>query len=50
VRSAFLHPAGDAATALGVVASGAVILFTGYYRLDPIVSIVISILILVSTV
>ncbi len=49
VRSAFLHLAGDAAIALGVVASGAVILFTGYYRLDPIVSIVVSILILVST-
>jgi cobalt-zinc-cadmium efflux system protein len=49
VRSAFLHLAGDAAIALGVVASGAVILFTGFYRLDPIVSIVVSILILVST-
>jgi cobalt-zinc-cadmium efflux system protein len=49
VRSAFLHLAGDAAIALGVVASGAVILFTGYYRLDPIVSILVSVLILVST-
>lgn len=49
VRSAFLHLAGDAAIALGVVASGAIILFTGYYRLDPIVSILVSVLILVST-
>jgi cobalt-zinc-cadmium efflux system protein len=49
VRSAFLHLAGDAAIALGVVASGAIILFTGYYRLDPIVSIGVSVLILVST-
>ena len=49
VRSAFLHLAGDAAIALGVVASGAIILFTGYYRLDPIVSVVVSVLILVST-
>ncbi len=49
VRSAFLHLAGDAAIALGVVASGAIILFTGYYRLDPIVSILVSLLILAST-
>ena len=49
VRSAFLHLAGDAAIALGVVASGAIILFTGYYRLDPIVSILVSALILAST-
>ena len=49
VRSAFLHLAGDAAIALGVVASGAIILFTGYFRLDPIVSILVSVLILVST-
>ena len=49
VRSAFLHLAGDAGIALGVVASGAIILFTGDYRLDPIVSIVVSVLILVST-
>jgi cobalt-zinc-cadmium efflux system protein len=49
VRSAFLHLAGDAAIALGVVASGAIILYTGYYRLDPIVSILVSVLILAST-
>jgi cobalt-zinc-cadmium efflux system protein len=49
VRSAFLHLAGDAALALGVVATGAIVEVTGFFLLDPIVSLVLSALIVMST-
>lgn len=49
VRSAFLHLAGDAAIALGVVVSGLLIAATGIAVLDPIVSLVVSALILATT-
>jgi cobalt-zinc-cadmium efflux system protein len=49
VRSAFMHLASDAALALGVAVAGAVILFTGWRWLDPVVSIVLSLLIFWST-
>jgi len=49
VRSAFLHLAGDAALALGVAISGAVVLATGWRWLDPVVSIALSAVILAST-
>jgi cobalt-zinc-cadmium efflux system protein len=39
IRGAFLHMAADAAVAAGVVAAGAVILWTGWVVLDPIVSL-----------
>jgi cobalt-zinc-cadmium efflux system protein len=42
VRAAFLHMAADAAISLGVVIAGAVILFTGWTWLDPLVSLVVS--------
>jgi cobalt-zinc-cadmium efflux system protein len=48
-RSAFIHMLGDAAISAGVLLSGAVILYTGWSRLDPIVSILIVVAILVST-
>ena len=48
-RGAFLHMAADAAVSLGVVASGAVILATGWTWLDPAVSLVIAVVILVGT-
>jgi cobalt-zinc-cadmium efflux system protein len=48
-RSAFIHMLGDAAVSVGVMASGALILFTGWSRLDPIVSLLIVAAILVST-
>jgi cobalt-zinc-cadmium efflux system protein len=48
-RSAFIHMLGDAAISAGVLASGAIILFTGWSRLDPIVSLVIVAAILAST-
>jgi len=48
-RGAFLHMAADAAVSLGVVASGAAILATGWAWLDPAVSLVIAVVILVGT-
>lgn len=42
IRGAFMHMASDALVALGVVAAGAAILFTGWQWLDPAVSLVIS--------
>jgi cobalt-zinc-cadmium efflux system protein len=48
-RSAYLHMLGDAAVSTGVLVSGAVILFTGWSRLDPVVSLLIVAVILTST-
>jgi cobalt-zinc-cadmium efflux system protein len=42
VRSAFLHMAADAVTSLGVVLAGLIIVFTHWYLLDPIVSLVLA--------
>ncbi|HEX3555451.1 MAG TPA: cation diffusion facilitator family transporter [Thermoanaerobaculia bacterium] len=49
VRGAFLHMAADAAVSLGVLLAGAVILATGWRWLDPAVSLLISVVILVGT-
>jgi cobalt-zinc-cadmium efflux system protein len=49
VKAAFLHLAGDAAIALGVVGSSFVILRTGYMWIDPTVSLLVAALILTST-
>ncbi|MGV9010358.1 cation diffusion facilitator family transporter [Brevundimonas sp.] len=49
VRGAYLHMMADAAVSLGVVVVGAVMLFTGWSILDPLVSIAIVILILLGT-
>jgi cobalt-zinc-cadmium efflux system protein len=48
-RSAFIHMLGDAAVSVGVLLSGALIMFTGLSRIDPIVSLLIVAAILVST-
>jgi cobalt-zinc-cadmium efflux system protein len=48
IRSAFFHTAGDALASLGVIIGGAVILFTGKLWVDPLVSVVISLIILYS--
>jgi cobalt-zinc-cadmium efflux system protein len=48
-RSAYIHMLGDAAVSAGVLLSGAVILFTGWSRLDPIVSLLVVAAILAST-
>ncbi len=49
VRAAFVHMAGDAAIALGVVVAGFAILCTGWLWLDPLVSLVIALLVIGST-
>lgn len=49
VRGAFLHMAADTLVSLGVVVSGLVIQQTGCVLVDPVVSLVISVVILVST-
>jgi cobalt-zinc-cadmium efflux system protein len=49
VRSAFQHMASDALVALGVVAAGAAIWFTHWLWLDPVVSLVISAVIVFGT-
>lgn len=49
VKGAFLHMAADALVSVGVVASGIIIRFTGWYFVDPIIGIVIAILIAVSS-
>lgn len=49
IRAAFTHMAGDAAIALGVVVAGVVIVYTGWLWLDPTVSLVISVLVIVGT-
>ena len=50
IRAAFLHAATDTLVSISVVVAGVVIYFTGWAVLDPIVSIIISVVILVPTV
>ena len=49
VRGAFLHMAADTLVSIGVVISGIVIAYTGWSIIDPIVSLIIAAVILVST-
>ena len=48
-RGAYLHMMADAGVSIGVVISGAIIMFSGWWILDPIVSIVIVAVILWGT-
>jgi cobalt-zinc-cadmium efflux system protein len=49
VRGAYLHMAADAALSLGVVMSGLVVMGTGWTWLDPAVSLVIVVIIVLGT-
>jgi cobalt-zinc-cadmium efflux system protein len=49
IRGAFLHMAADAAISLGVVVAGIAILVTGLAWIDPVVSILITLVIVVGT-
>lgn len=49
VRGAFLHMAADTLVSIGVVISGIVIHYTGWTIVDPIVSLIIAAVILIST-
>lgn len=46
VRSAFLHVLGDAAASVGVIAGAVLMRYTGWYQIDPIISIAIGVLIM----
>jgi cobalt-zinc-cadmium efflux system protein len=45
IRGAYLHIVGDALSSIGVVIGGIIILYTGWYLIDPILSIMISLVI-----
>ena len=49
LRAAFQHLAADAAVSLGTVLAGATLLATGWTWLDPVTSLVISVIILAGT-
>jgi cobalt-zinc-cadmium efflux system protein len=49
VRGAYLHMAADAAVSLGVVVAGLLIMLTGWYWLDPVVSLGIVVMIVAGT-
>ena len=49
IRGAYLHMAADAGVSLGVVIAGSAIMATGWLWLDPTISLVIAVLILIST-
>ncbi len=49
IKGAYLHMAADALVSLGVVISGIVILYTDWYILDTIISVVIVLVIFFST-
>ena len=49
VRGAFLHMAADTLVSVGVVISGIIIAYTGWTIIDPIVSLIIAGVILIST-
>jgi cobalt-zinc-cadmium efflux system protein len=48
-RAAFLHVVGDLLGSIAAVAAGVIIYFTGWMLIDPILSLLISILLLVFT-
>jgi len=49
IRSAILHLIGDAAASAAVIVSGAVIIFTQWYPIDPLVSVLLGLAILWGT-
>ncbi len=49
IKGAFLHMAADAAVSLGVVLAGLAIILTGWPWLDPVISLVISVVIFAGT-
>lgn len=49
IRGAFLHMAADAGVSAGVVVAGMLILVSGWMWMDPLVSLVIAVIILIGT-
>jgi len=46
IRGAYLHIVGDALSSVGVVIGGVIIIYTGWYLIDPILSMLISLVII----
>ena len=49
IKSAYLHMMSDALVSAGVVAGGILIVYTGWYWVDPVIGLVIMIVILMGT-
>jgi len=49
IKSAYLHMMSDALVSVGVVAGGILIVYTGWYWIDPLIGLVIMIVILMGT-
>jgi len=49
VKGAYLHLMADALVSIGVVISGAIIMFSGFYWIDSAVSILVAVIIFIST-
>lgn len=49
IRGAYLHMAADAAVSAGVVIAGIAMIFTGWYWLDPVASLIIVAVVIMST-
>ncbi|MCI1778356.1 MAG: cation diffusion facilitator family transporter [Bacteroidales bacterium] len=50
VKGAYLHMAADALVSIGVVVSGIIISFTGWYIIDPVIGLAVAVIIIFSTV
>lgn len=48
IKGAFLHMAADAAVSAGVVAAGFAIMATGWHWLDPLISMIIALVVLIA--
>ncbi len=46
IKSALFHMLGDALSSVGVIAAGLIILFTGWYLADPLISLLIGVVII----
>jgi cobalt-zinc-cadmium efflux system protein len=49
IRGAYLHMAADTAVSLGVALAGIAMMLTGWYWLDPVISLVIVVVIVIGT-
>ena len=49
IKSAYLHMMSDALVSAGVVAGGILIVYTGWYWIDPVIGLIIMIVILIGT-
>jgi len=48
VRSAFWHALGDALASIGIIIGGIIMLFTGWFLVDPIISVLIGFVIILA--